>query len=224
MAKKIVDSEVVFKNDFLSFETVTLSDGHQRYIVHVEDSVGFLIYVADQDAVVMVSQFRAPMARRGYVSGAKLGVIVESPAGHLKQTDVIKTIIEEIKEEIGADITKEQVRLLNGGVPLALSPGILSELMYLGYVVIRSDQLEKGDRVYGVKEEGEETERRFIPVHELASMIFYDMKTFALVQWFLREQKKMDEPSVDLGRQLEETFGVFWEQCMDEFTKRKAQK
>ena len=150
-------------------------------VVEASDSVGFLIYIKDTDEVILVKQKRSAMKSEQNPEG----YITEVPAGRFDRSlGIAELIALEASEEVGAKIDISNVQLLNDGKPLALSPGILTEQMYLGYVEIPSDILEE-DRIFGV-DDGEEIQRIKVKVKDLGSMAFEDMKTFALIQWFLR--------------------------------------
>jgi len=152
-------------------------------VVKVTDSVAFLIHITDMDCVVLVSQQRGPMMRDDNPDGT----IVEAPAGRFDVKLTVKGLIaKEATEEIGAKgvIPENLITLLNHGEPLALSPGILTERQYLAFVEITSHMIEEGDRIFGVDAD-EKIKRLMHPVQMLKGQEFEDMKTFALVQWFL---------------------------------------
>ena len=152
-------------------------------------SVGFLIYHRGQDSIILVEQNRPAMI----CETCPEGLIEEVPAGRCDRPESPREVIaREASEEVGAEIYPDQIVLLNGGEPLAMSPGILEEMMYLGYVKIEPEQLAE-DRLFGLPEEGEFITRKLIPVSVLYELQFQDMKTFALVQWFLREIKHHQE-------------------------------
>ena len=141
-------------------------------------SVAFLINVKDIDSVVLVGQQRTAMISPENPEG----FIVEVPAGRCDRPESVKaTIAREAAEEVGAEsISEDQIELLNGGLPLALSPGIIDELMYLGYIEINEDQIE-ADRVFGVAEEGESIIRRLVRAEDACNMPCSDMKTKTLL-------------------------------------------
>jgi 8-oxo-dGTP pyrophosphatase MutT (NUDIX family) len=153
-------------------------------VVEASNSVGFLIYLKDTDEVVLIRQKRSAMKSAENPDGYNM----EAPAGRFDNGLGVKELIaQEAGEEVGAKIELDKVILLNQGKPLALSPGLITEKMYLGYVEITSDLLEE-DRVFGV-DEGEEIQRIKVKVEDLKNMIQDDMKTFALIQWFLSEKE-----------------------------------
>jgi hypothetical protein len=63
--------------------------------------------------------------------------------------------VKELKEELGVTATEAEVRVLNDEIPLALSPGVLTERQYLAYVEVTSDLIDPTKRLYGERKEGE---------------------------------------------------------------------
>jgi len=154
-------------------------------VVIATDSVAIFIYDRDAERVLLITQCRLPMVRPDNPEG----LITETPAGRFDiKIGVAGLAVKEVKEEVGVTITEDEVQLLNNGVPLALSPGILTERIYVAYVEVSSSQIEKGERVFGVPEEGEEIRRVFVPLEKLESMVCDSITTWALVQWFLKER------------------------------------
>jgi 8-oxo-dGTP pyrophosphatase MutT (NUDIX family) len=140
-------------------------------------SVGFLVYDPDSDCVILVEQQRTAMID----SSNPTGLIIEVPAGRCDRVESVKrTIAREAEEEIGAAVNEKQIEMLNNGVPLAMSPGIIDEMMYLAYIELRPGQLSP-DRVFGVAEEGEIIVRKLIKAEEAHEMVCIDMKTKALL-------------------------------------------
>lgn len=160
----------------------SIAAGHE--VVEKTDAVAFLIYNKGLKAVAMVIQERPAANRR----------IMEVPAGHMDQADddsPQKAMLREARQELGLLVNPDHsnvFRILNFAQPLFSSPGILTEKIWLGYAAFDHDDFDQTKIHFGVVEENEEVERRWIPIEELADMEFEDLKTFALVQWFLREQ------------------------------------
>ena len=102
-----------------------------REVVVATDSVAFLVYNRDTDELLFATQDRAPMMRPDNPQGA----ILEVGAGRF-DTDigVRGLVVKELKEELGVTATKPEVQVLNDEIPLALSPGVLTERQYLAYV------------------------------------------------------------------------------------------
>ena len=168
------------------------SDGHE--VVRTTNSVAVLVYVPETDQIVFILQKRpalCPPVPDGYdPERIPLGWILECPAGRLDKPgeSVVQAIVRELWEEIGARVNPEQVTILNEDRPLAMSPGILNEKVYLAYVSISPEQLDKDKEIFGV--DGEHIQQVFLPTSILAQTTHDDLKTWALVQWFLRERQR----------------------------------
>jgi hypothetical protein len=155
-------------------------------VVQTTDSVGFLFVDTKRELALLLSMPRAAMVRRGNSQG----MIVEVPAGRRDcKLSLKRLVVKEAIEEAGLLINPSQVKILNGGKPLALSPGILTERMYLAYAELDLGACLKNKRkIFGLKSEGERIQRRVVSFKELECMKFEDLKTYALVQWFLKSQ------------------------------------
>lgn len=149
-------------------------------VVHTKTgrySVGFLIYDPESDSVILVEQQRTAMI----CDDNPTGFIIEAPAGRCDRPESVRaTIAREAKEEVGAQIDQDQIEMLNNGIPVAMSPGVLDELMYLAYIELRPGQLSP-DRVFGVAEEGEFIVRKLIPAKFAQHITCVDMKTSRLL-------------------------------------------
>ncbi|MFA6588603.1 MAG: NUDIX domain-containing protein [Patescibacteria group bacterium] len=174
---------VIAKEPFTA-KTITTDGGRIRKVFQTSDSANVLIYIADKDQILLVRQQREAMARVGNPKGW----IIESVAGRFDRKESVRRLLaREASEEVGGTIRPKDIVLLNNGAPLALSAGCLVEKAWLGYIAITSDQLEKTDRQYGLKEEGESITRVFLPVSGLENFTCEDVRVFALLQWFLRK-------------------------------------
>ncbi len=168
-------------NGFVKVDNVDTSMG-VREVVVATDSVAFLVYNRDKDEILLVTQDRAPMMSADNPRGR----ILEVAAGRFDIKIGVKgLVVKELLEELGVTAREDEVHLLNDGIPLALSPGVLTERQYLAYVEVSSERIDPTKRLYGDGNEGEAITRRFVPVSELAHLKIEDMKTWALVQWFL---------------------------------------
>lgn len=158
----------------------------KREVVIATDSVAFLVYNRTDDEVLLVTQDRAPMIR----DDNPTGTIMEVGAGRFdKVIGVVGLVKAELHEELGVtNVPDDAIVILNDGIPLALSPGVLTERQYLAFVEVMRDQIDSTKRLYGAADEREQIERRFIPVSQLVGKVFDDMKTWALVQWFLKNK------------------------------------
>ena len=155
-------------------------------VVHVPDSVAIFVFDPVLDLVLFVEQARFPVVSESNPTGR----IREFVAGRLdkKGLDPIEIAQIELKEEAGLTVPTNDIHLLNGGEPLALSPGVLTEHTYIAFAM--TSLVEYVNRIgvsFGNAEEGEKTYPFVVPVAELGSMTFHSMTTFALVQWFRNE-------------------------------------
>ena len=169
---------IVYKN----FVTVRNVGG--KDIVSKPNAVGFLAVDFVRQVALLISQRREPMVRRSNRSG----MIVEIPAETRdRKTGIKALVVAGMCEETGKRIKMEQVELLNHGVPLATSPGWATERIYLAVVEmdLRSC-IRDSSRTYGLASHGERIKRRVVTFDELERMTFEDLKTFAIVQQFLR--------------------------------------
>lgn len=187
----VSQAETVYDDGFAQVER-NPADKHIR--VRTTDSVAVLIYNRQTDNVILVSQERFPMEREDNPSGR----VEELVAGRFdREVGLVDLIIAEVQEEIGVEISAEQVKILNHGVALAESPGIMTERIYLGFAVVDIDETEGFGKEYGV--DGERINRVSVPVSILEDMVFDDLKTFAVVQWFLNFLKNLGYGDLKLG-------------------------
>lgn len=172
--------EPVYKNEFMSVEK-HLPTGFT--IVRSSDAIAVFILVKNR-GVLLIKQSRPAMISEENPTGELIEAIAGRFDVNLSPTELA---IKEVKEEVGGHIKEGQIMFLNNGIPLAVSAGINTEKIYLFYAEVEEGQIEKDERIFGHAAEGEQITRLFVPIHELKNMVFHDMKTFALVQWFLHE-------------------------------------
>ncbi|MBI5742588.1 MAG: NUDIX hydrolase [Candidatus Niyogibacteria bacterium] len=154
-------------------------------VVEVTDSVTILPYDEATDSVVLISEVRPAMISPNNPTGEMLSI----PAGRFDGNyGVRELMVKELAEEAGISVSESQIELLNGGKPLALSPGICTEKTYLGFVSVAPGQIERTERIFGNVHEGERIRRQFVPVSALPKMVFGNVTTFALFQWFWHNQ------------------------------------
>ncbi len=180
---------------FYPKDLVTFDNGIKREIVHGDDSVAILLYDIENKGIILVRQERAAMLfRRDSYHSVYGGFIIESVAGRLdKPGKTIKQIAkEEAMEEAGADVSEDDIEIINFGESLAPSPGFSTECIYLAYAEIKPGKLPKAkpEQIFGIEEEGERIARVCFPVEDLENYPHKDLKTFALIQWFLRTKLK----------------------------------
>jgi len=158
---------------------------NNHVILQVKDTVACLIYNPDRQAVALVGQKRPAVSLK---NGGD-GFLLEVPAGHVENQDIDNpraAMAREANEELGAkfDLDGRDFGLI-GDQPLFLSPGHLTERMWLGYAEAGDEKFDQAKCIFGLTDEGEETERVWTPIYELDCLDVIDMKTFALIQWFL---------------------------------------
>lgn len=152
-------------------------------VLRTTDSVSVLLYDRLNDRVLLAKQSRVAMVRDDNPDG----LIEEVVAGRFDLAIGARgLVVKEALEEVGVTLTEDEVFLLNDGLPMALSAGVLTERGYLAYAEIRPEQIETEERVFGV-DEHENITRVWVPVSELATRQYEDVRVFALVQWFLRK-------------------------------------
>ena len=172
---------IAYAGSSLLVESITMPGGHVREVVHRRNAVAFLLYDPARDAVALVRQPRVTAISKKNPEG----LVTEVPAGCLESTDIEEEVIREAQEELGISLRKDQVFLLNGGAGLYTSPGWTTEMMILAFATLEPGQCDETHEHFGLQEEGESTQRIWVPVEIFASMEFEDVKTFALVRWFL---------------------------------------
>lgn len=156
--------------------------GHE--VIVATDSVAVFIFDQIGEQVVFISQCREPMIREDNPTGE----ITEVVAGRFdKEIGIAALVVKEIEEEVGLTITEDDVQLLNDGIPLALSPGILTERTYLALVEVEfcNNELADTDTIFGAEGESERITRKIVPLSELPGLVHDNMKTWALSQFFL---------------------------------------
>lgn len=147
-------------------------------VVRSTDSCSGLLYDRTRKRILLVRQNRAPMVRGDNPDGS----IVELVAGRFDRAVGAKTLfVAEAKEEAGANITIEDVELLNDGRPMAPSPGILTERCYLAFVEIREEHLDAGE-TFGIAAEHEVTTRHWMPVDDFLAGPHDDLRVYTLAR------------------------------------------
>lgn len=178
------------------FVEVFVTNNSRHEIVVKNDAVAFLVYNRDSRSVILVTQLRLPTE----------GYLIEAAAGHIEaaQDDIHEGIIKETmareaKEEMGIAIDPSRIELISK-MPQYSSPGVMTEKLWLGYMEIGNADIEQDERIFGLAEDGEQTSRLwFSPevLEDMAEKSIMDMKTFAMIQWFLRikypELKRLKE-------------------------------
>jgi 8-oxo-dGTP pyrophosphatase MutT (NUDIX family) len=164
---------------------LTLRKNGKKEIIEKPNAVAFLFVDMALGVVLLISQQRDAMIRRSNPNGT----IIEVAAGTRDlKTSIKELVVKEAREETGERITIDQVKLVNHGVPLATSPGFLTERLWLACVETDLRSFPKfTSRIYGLKAHNERIRRVVVSFDELEKMKFADLKTFGLAQWFLKE-------------------------------------
>jgi len=164
-----------------------MSDPVTRINFERGDSVGVLLYDPQDDAVILVRQFRypiyarlAPQEREG--DGAKQAWLLEIVAGVVEEGQAVKEVAHrELLEEAGYEVKGE----LQPIATIYPSSGGTSERVYLflGEVDCRQRAGEDG----GIAAEGEDIQIVVLPLHEAMDMIargeICDAKTIIALQY-----------------------------------------
>ena len=171
--RKMPERELLY-DGFVKVERDT-ETGHE--VIVATDSVGILLIDKERRRVILAEQVRDPM--KGLTD--EQGFLLEVPAGRFDcNLSLIELAIKEVHEETGIRVTKESIEVINGGKPLALCPGILTERMYLVFADIHLDLMDYVKPYFGNPSEGEKIIRIIKDFDEFISMEHQDMKTWAL--------------------------------------------
>ncbi len=150
---------------------------HVHYRVVRRDAVAVLAHLPDQDAFVLVEQYRYPAAAKGE------GVLLEIPAGVIEEDEHPEaTAARELREEAGV-----AVKTLEAVTTAFASPGYSDERLLLYYGIV-DRFVDEG----GGSDVGERTRRRLVPRAQAWEMWaagrIRDLKTFAALAWFFARQ------------------------------------
>lgn len=190
---KITKREVLYKG-FVCLEKLTVEDlPFNPIIMKTTDSVAVLLFDATNDRVLLVRQERAAMVREDNPDG----LITEMVAGRFDvELGPKALLIKESKEEAGVEITEDEMELINGGVPMALSAGVLTERCYGGFAVIHPDKVSEGEK-YGVVVEGETITRVWQSADDFIKGPHEDWRVWAFAQFLA--QRRLE---IELGRAI----------------------
>lgn len=179
------------KDGYLSIRNVTfeadgLSSPKDWTYVKRGQFVVALVYNRKKNVFLFVKQYRIPLWEN-----REQPFILEAPAGLHDQSTHEKTLIKEIKEELGVeDYIVEVVDIGR----LYTSPGLTCELGYSYYVVVDTD--ESPVQFGGVEDEGEYIERIELSVEDtlylLKRNLIADAKTQLLLYWWLSNVAEVD--------------------------------
>lgn len=217
--KEIVDITA----GFFPRVSLILSDLRRRIVGVATDSIGILVFDKSSGCFWFVTQTRAPILLRDHPDFAEtfkpmrtwiermkvfLGKHIIKPffeiaAGRIDKKGYTPEMVvaDELKEELLCTITEDQIEWVYGGMPHALSAGVITEMMILAYVEIdhtmiegfkgsETDFVEPEEFAIGDKSEGEVLWRVRIGLQSIVNdeVAITDMKTRAIVDWWLRNK------------------------------------
>jgi len=153
-------------------------------LVKSHDSVAILLFHKEKNCFLLVKQFRPPV----YLNNQTHKVTYELCAGIMdKNIDEIDIAIEEIDEEVGYRVEKDQIQRLTS---FYTNVGVSGAKQVLFYAVIdESMKIHDGGGIHD-----EEIELMYIPVKEARTFIFDESKAktpglmFAFY-WFFENQR-----------------------------------
>ncbi len=171
--------EILF-NGFLKLER-WIRGKHDIFVVRTTDSVSGLIYDEVNDRVLLIRQGRAAMVCEDNPDG----LIVELVAGRFDVNLGTRALLaKESKEEAGVTLDEDSIVILNGGQPMAISPGFATERCYLAFAVIKSSQVDDhGDTGRGEATEGEDITRFWMRAEDFCNSTHEDLRVFTLMQY-----------------------------------------
>lgn len=135
------------------------------------DAVTGLIYNVDTESIILVKQYRYPIAdRKGN------GFVIEAVAGKIDKGETpIETFKREVLEEVGYKIKNKNIQKCES---VYASPGYSTEKIYLFLATVKNSD-KTPNKGGGLKDENEDIEIVEIPYLQFKSMIDYmeDSKT-----------------------------------------------
>lgn len=172
---------------YFKLDVANTPHGKREFLV-TTDSVTLLIYDLDRRGVYLVNQVREAMFRPDNMTAR----ITEAVAGRFDVAlGPIDLTIKEAKEEVDIDLAPDQITMLNGGRPMAKSPGSTTERAYLAYAEVRANQVGPDRPSFGADGEGEDISRRFVTIEQLRyGYPCEDLCVFALIQYLLNRYPK----------------------------------
>lgn len=157
---------------------------HMIEVVRTNDSAVLCVYDEVNERVLLVRQQRAPMIREDNPAG----IIEELVAGRFdKSVGPMGLAIIEAMEEAGISLREEDVEIINSGIPMAVSAGVITERSYGMLAIIRPQQITEGDDGYGV-DEGEEISRVWYSVQDFIDRVHSCWRVWGFAQYIARRR------------------------------------
>ncbi|MCX6714510.1 MAG: hypothetical protein NTX72_01720 [Candidatus Uhrbacteria bacterium] len=180
MSKPATFVRVLYENKFLRLEEwehpVT---GNPWYIVRCTDSVAGILHDVVNKRVLLI---RSPHIAV-QTDENPTGELITPFAGRFDRNVSPKQLcVAEGSEELGATIPEESIIVLNNGVSMVLSVGIIPERTHLCYAQITIDQLSgHDDDTFGLAGEGEEIIRHWVSEEEFLAdtYVCVDLRVYA---------------------------------------------
>lgn len=139
---------------------------HMHDVVIASDSICLVIYCQDRDEFIFVKQRRPAMITVANPEGWSVEVV----AGRhdIFGKNIYEIAVLEAWQEARIEILPKDISLFMAA-PITVSPGLVSEKIWLANVVIHSDQIKEPDEsMFGDQESGEFTERIIVKRSDLA--------------------------------------------------------
>lgn len=183
MTQPATFSDIVYANNFLRVEEwIHAVTGRPWYIVHVTDSVAGILHDVVNKRVLLIRSPHVAIQSKDNPTGE----CITPFAGRCDRLVTPKQLcIDEGAEEVGATIPEEAIVVLNNGVSMLLSVGIIPERTHLCYAQIKIDQLTgSDDDTFGLASEGEEIVRHWVSEEEFLAddYVCDDLRTLAFRQ------------------------------------------
>lgn len=183
MKYKIINEKVLSKGWGTLQEVTYEKEGHDGKMhqlktetYDVGNGAAILLYNKEKGTVVLIRQFRLVTVYNGNPEG----MLTEVCAGKIDDLSPDETIIKEVKEETGYQISQ-----IEHVMQLYMSPGSFTELLHL-YIAPYTPEMKKGEGG-GLANEGEMVEVHEMPYTQAMEMVWNgeikDAKTVLLLQY-----------------------------------------
>ena len=163
------------RNVFLSVLKVSVSifgEGRikdNEFVIFRPDITSILLYKKgsslEKSEVVLVKEYRAPAVN-------EVGFIYELPGGSsFKETNLKKIALEEVKEEVGLDLSEDRLELHSSR---QLAGTILAHRSHLFTAELTEEEMEECKKMVDPRGNEKETERTYVEVLSIKSIMHHD--------------------------------------------------